>query len=197
MRVARFIKSATRKEEYPPMAIPVIAFAGRSNVGKSSLINRLVEKKGLARTSSTPGRTQLINFFAVDEKWLFVDLPGYGYAKVPQRIRSKWGAMIEEFLEHTSGLKLAVVIVDARHQPTILDQKMVEYLTGVNVPFVVAATKIDKVSRGRRDLAIRSVCSSLAVKSVVPFSSVSGDGKQDLWRIIEETESELKRTRED
>ncbi len=188
MRVARFIKSATRKEEYPAMTLPVIAFAGRSNVGKSSLINRLVGKKGLARTSSTPGRTQLINFFSVEEKWVFVDLPGYGFAKVPQRIRSKWGPMIEEFFEHSTGLRLAVIIVDARHEPTVLDQKMVEYLRGVDVPFVVAATKIDKLSRGRREPAIRSISKCLSVESVLPFSSTDGDGKQDLWRVIEQTE---------
>ncbi len=133
IKSAEFVTSATKPSQYPPVRLPEIAFAGRSNVGKSSLINCIVRRKSLAKTSSTPGRTQIINFFSIDDTWMFVDLPGYGYAKVPQRIRAGWAAMIEEFLLE-EGLKLVVLIVDARHQPTKLDRQVVEWMTLNHIP---------------------------------------------------------------
>ena len=165
--------------------MPAIAFAGRSNVGKSSLINCLVGARQLARTSATPGRTQFINFFALDEKWMFVDLPGYGYAKVPDRVRRRWASMIEEFFCEYSPLRMTIVIVDARREPTALDLEMVEYLEELAVPFVVAATKVDKVAKSRRARSIQDIKEGFSGSNVVSFSSLTGEGRQELWQMIE------------
>jgi len=159
---------------------------GRSNVGKSSLLNCLVGRKELARTSSTPGRTQVINFFSIDDAWIFVDLPGYGFAKVPERVRSRWAPMIEEFLLGDERLRLAVVIVDSRHEPTILDQRMVHWLALKQIPAQVVATKIDKVSKNRRSSAITQIQEILGVEKVIPFSAVTREGKREIWRIIQD-----------
>ncbi len=157
---------------------------GRSNVGKSSLINSLVGRKNLARTSSTPGRTQIINFFMVDESWVLVDLPGYGFAKVPQRVRDRWGPMIEEFLIGDDRLRLVVLILDSRHEPTKLDRNMVEWLSHFGVPFQLVATKFDKVAKSRRTRSLRRIRESLGSEDILPFSAVSGEGKKGLWKII-------------
>lgn len=184
MRSATFLKSATQRSEYPEIDLPQIAFVGRSNVGKSSLINCLVGRKKLARTSSNPGRTQIINFFMVDEGWVLVDLPGYGFAKVPQRVRNRWGPMIEEFLIGNDRLKLVVLIVDSRHEPTKLDQNMVEWLSHFGVPFQLVATKYDKVAKSRRVRSLRQIRESLGSEDILPFSATTGEGKKDLWKII-------------
>lgn len=185
MRNVEFVKSAAKKDQYPRSVLPRIAFVGRSNVGKSSLINCIVKRKSLAKTSSTPGRTQLINFFKVDETWLFVDLPGYGYAKVPQRIRAGWAAMIEECLLEDN-LKLVVLIVDARHQPTKLDRQMVEWMVDHGIPFLVAATKIDKVKKSMVSRNLSDLKSILEIESVLPFSAVTGQGKKILIQRFKE-----------
>lgn len=182
---ARFLKSATRKEDYPRSGLPVIAFSGRSNVGKSSLINNLVGRKGLARTSSTPGRTQAINFFEVDGQWMFVDLPGYGYAKVPESIRAHWGPMIEEFLKENAKLKLAVLIVDARHEPTPLDRVMQEWLEAHRIPYRVVATKGDKLSSNQLRRSLRRIEEVLKTDPL-PYSAATGMGRKELWQIIRE-----------
>jgi GTP-binding protein len=182
---ARFVKSAGRKADYPRQKIPAVAFAGRSNVGKSSLINCLVGAKQLARTSSTPGRTQYINFFSLEEKWMLIDLPGYGYAKVPERVRGRWASMIEEFFCEYSFLRMTVVIVDARREPAELDLGMVEYLEELGVPFVIAATKIDKVAKSRRLGAVQGIRMRLPGSHVVAFSSTTGEGRRELWQVIE------------
>ena len=180
----QFIKSATYKDEYPKLRLPRIAFAGRSNVGKSSLINSLLGKKGLARTSATPGRTQLINFFNVDDRWVFVDLPGYGFAKVPARIRDRWGPMIEEFLREEQGLKLTVMIVDARREPTELDRMMRQWLDEFDVSYQIVATKADKLSSNQLQGSLSRIEKGFS-SSVVPYSAATGIGKKDLWRILE------------
>ncbi len=184
MLKARFVKSADRKDGYPRFKIPAIAFAGRSNVGKSSLINCLVGMRRLARTSSTPGRTQCINFFSLEEKWMLVDLPGYGYAKVPDRIRERWGSMIEEFFREYAQLRLAVVIVDARHEPTELDSGMVAYLQELGLPFVVAATKVDKLAKSRKSRSLRAIREQLPGSEVIAFSANTGEGRHELWQMI-------------
>lgn len=185
MHKARFVKSADRKGNYPRQSIPAIAFAGRSNVGKSSLINCLIGVRQLARISSTPGRTQYINFFALEDKWMLVDLPGYGYAKVPDRVRRRWASMIEEFFSEYSPLRMTVVIVDSRRPPTELDFGMVEYLEELGVPHVVAATKVDKVAKSRRSQSVQEIKERLSRSNVIAFSSTTGEGRHELWQMIE------------
>ena len=180
----RFIKSAAERRQYPRLRLPRIAFAGRSNVGKSSLINSLLGRKKLARTSATPGRTQVINFFDIDGRWVFVDLPGYGYAKVPKKVRARWAPMIEEFLREDDQLRLAVMIVDSRHEPSPLDVMLKEWLEEYEIPYQVVATKSDKLSRSRLAQSIARIERELDC-SVVPYSAATGAGKKPLWQIIE------------
>ena len=179
MRNVQFVKSAAKKGQYPRSVLPRIAFVGRSNVGKSSLINCIVKRKNLAKTSSTPGRTRIINFFSIDGTWMFVDLPGYGYAKVPQRIRAGWAAMIEEFLLEED-LKLVVLIVDARHQPTKLDRQVVEWMTFNHIPFQIVATKLDKVKKSMMERNLSIITKDLEAEPILPFSSITGQGRKEL-----------------
>jgi GTP-binding protein len=182
--VVHFLKSATQKGEYPKLKLPKVAFSGRSNVGKSSLINSLVGKKGLARTSSSPGRTQVINFFNVEDQWIFVDLPGYGFAKAPKSVRVRWGRMVEEFLREDEDLKLTVMMVDARREPTDLDLVMKEWLEQFSIPYQVVATKVDKLSSNKLRKSLNQI-ESVFNCSVLPYSAATGMGKKELWRILE------------
>ena len=182
--VVHFLKSATHKGDYPQLQLPKIAFSGRSNVGKSSLINNLVGRKGLARTSATPGRTQVINFFNVNDRWIFTDLPGYGFAKAPAHIRASWGRMVEEFLREDENLKLTVMIVDARHEPTELDRVMKQWLEQFSIPFQVVATKVDKLSSHQLQKSLNRM-KNVFNCGVIPYSAATGMGKKELWRILE------------
>src|SRR5215510_4006305 len=150
IKSAKFVKSATSPEHYPRDGRQEIAFIGRSNVGKSSLINSLLGTHGLARTSSTPGRTQLINFFLINDAFYFVDLPGYGYARVPTEIKRNWGPMIEKYLATRPNLVLSILITDSRHEPSKLDLLMKDWLIERGRPFVIVATKADKLSSNQR-----------------------------------------------
>jgi len=184
---AEFVLSAREPVHYPPALLPEIAFAGRSNVGKSSLINTLVKRKGLARTSNTPGRTQEINFFAVNDRFAFIDLPGYGYAKVPEKIRSHWGPMIETYLSQRETLRLVVLILDIRRDPSEEDRQLIGWLQYYRLPFLIVLTKIDKVSRGQRAERQRRITEALELPpalSLLPFSAKTGEGKDLLWREI-------------
>src|SRR3989454_5177067 len=143
---AEFIKSAFHESDWPREAKAEIAFMGRSNVGKSSLINSLLGVRGLARTSSTPGRTQLINFFSINDAFNFVDLPGYGYARVPRDVKKLWGPMVEKYLATRPNLMLSILITDSRHEPTELDLLMRGWLEARGKPFIIVATKADKLS---------------------------------------------------
>ncbi len=150
------------------------------------MINRLIGRKRLAKTSSKPGRTQAINFYDIDGRWVFVDLPGYGYAKVAKQVRAGWAPMIEEFLENHSDLKLAILIVDARHRPSELDRQMKTYLENCGIDYRIVATKSDKLSANQRRRSIDRAREFLGVNTIVPFSAATGRGKKELWHIIRE-----------
>jgi GTP-binding protein len=189
---AEFIKSATRPSEYPPAEYPEIAFAGRSNVGKSSLINVLVNRKRLVKTSSTPGRTQLLNFFLVNGRIMFVDLPGYGYAKVPIRVRDTWGAMIDTYLSGRPTLKSVVLILDIRRDPNEKDLSLMAWLHHHRIPFITVLTKADKLSTTRqknRILAIRQVLPD-AAGGLICFSAKTRTGRDELLQSIAEAAGE-------
>ena len=158
---------------------------GRSNVGKSSLINSLLGVKGLARTSSTPGRTQTINFFLINEAFYFVDLMGYGYAKTSQTNRQAWGALIEKYLAPRRQLVLCILIVDARHEPSPLDLQMKSWLQHFELPYLVVSTKIDKLSANERRASWQRAKQVLATEQIIPYSALTGEGAKQLWGEIQ------------
>lgn len=182
-----FIKSATKPGNYPPAELPEIAFAGRSNVGKSSLINVLVNRRSLVRTSSTPGRTQLINFFDINGTFNLVDLPGYGYAKVPLSVKKAWGPMMRTYLESRETLKAVVFILDIRREPRVEDIQFLDWLEEFGVPTIPVITKIDKVNRSQREKQIKPIveATGLPRDAFTLFSALSKDGKDDVWELIE------------
>ncbi|PYY25708.1 putative GTP-binding protein EngB [Paenibacillus illinoisensis] len=184
---SEFIISAVRPEQYPDDGLPEIALAGRSNVGKSSLINRLISRKNLARTSSTPGKTQQLNYYKINQDLYFVDFPGYGYAKVSKEQRFAWGKMMEKYLLGRKELKLVMQMVDMRHEPSKDDKMMNEWLRHHGLPLVVVATKMDKIPKTRRAKHIKVIKQALDLRPgdlFVPFSSELGLGKDELWEII-------------
>jgi GTP-binding protein len=175
--------------QYPADGRPEFAFVGRSNVGKSSLLNVLLGQKGLSKTSSRPGKTQTVNFFDVNGRIYFVDLPGYGYAKVPLQLKERWGKAMTAYLRDRAPLRLVLQLVDARHKPTEKDDEMLDLLEGAHVPTVVVATKIDKVKRSERAKNLRRIRETLGLDgeaALVPFSSVTKEGVKEVWRIIGE-----------
>jgi GTP-binding protein len=182
-----FIKSATKPAHYPEGDRPEIAFAGRSNVGKSSLINVLVNRKKLVRTSSTPGRTQLINFFDVNEAFTLVDLPGYGFAKVPLDVKRQWGPMMETYLSSRANLQGVVLILDIRRVPRDEDLQMLTWLRTFSVPPLLVVTKCDKVSKNERERQMGLIAKELGVSKseLIPFSALSREGLDEIWRRIE------------
>ena len=181
---AEFVKSAFNKSHWTDDGLPEIAFLGRSNVGKSSLLNSLLGRKGLARTSNTPGRTQSINYFLVNDQFYFVDLPGYGYAKVSKAMRADWGTMAREYLSDRNELVLSVQLIDSRHEPTPLDLQLNEWLIANDKPFIVVATKSDKLSNNELQKQMRVIGNTLPSSKVIAYSSVSGKGKDDIWNEI-------------
>ena len=184
---AEFVLSAKEPAHYPPALLPEIAFAGRSNVGKSSLINTLVKRKGLARTSNTPGRTQEINFFTINNRFGFIDLPGYGYAKVPEKVRSHWGPMIETYLRERETLRLVVLILDIRRDPSPEDRQLIGWLQYYQLPVLIVLTKVDKLSRNQLTERKRKIGADLGLATMpqpVSFSAKTGEGKDLLWREI-------------
>lgn len=186
---AEFIISAVGPSQYPEDALPEIALAGRSNVGKSSLINCLISRKNLARTSSQPGKTQTLNYYKVNQDLYFVDLPGYGYAKVSKTKREQWGKFIESYLLNREPLRLVMQLVDLRHPPSKDDQAMYEWLRHMDVPVLVVATKADKIPKSRWQKHMKIVRETLGMdKGVQPlmFSSELGLGKDELWGILEQ-----------
>lgn len=183
---AEFVKSAFEKKQWPRDDRPEIAFLGRSNVGKSSLINSLLQRKGLARTSNTPGRTQSINFFLINAAFYFADLPGYGFAKVSKSIRADWGIMAEEYLSDRHQLALCVQLIDARHKPTALDIQLNEWLEHHEKPHVAVATKSDKLSKNDLPGSLKTARSLLRGAEIVAYSSTTGRGRDEVWAAISE-----------
>ena len=181
---AEFLKSAFTEADWPRDAKPEIAFLGRSNVGKSSLINSLLAVRGLARTSSTPGRTQSLNFFEINNQLRFVDFPGFGYARVPREIKSSWGEMATTFLAKRRQLVLSIHIVDSRHEPTKQDLQLHEWLDESNKPQLTVATKSDKLSNNELRKNLGHIARVLNVDSVMAYSAKSGRGREELWRAI-------------
>ena len=186
-----FIKSAFNQTHWTTDGLPEISFLGRSNVGKSSLINSLLSRKGLARTSNTPGRTQSINFFLINENFYFVDLPGYGYAKVSKTMRADWGVMAEEYLAEREELKLSVQLIDARHEPTKLDKQLNEWLIFHNRNHIVVATKADKLSTNNLNKSLKVIRTALQGSKIIAYSSENGLGKDAVWQ---EIQSSLEKT---
>ena len=184
---AEFIKSAVKPDQYPKTGLPEIAFAGRSNVGKSSLINALLGRRKLAQTSATPGKTRLVNFFSVNGKFCFVDLPGYGFARVSRAEKESWGPMIETYLRDSARLRLVVSILDVRHEPTSQDRDLIEWLRHYDRTHILVLTKADKLSRGEALKRRRQVASLLELEEGEPlilFSAQTGEGKTELWKHI-------------
>ncbi|GAW68562.1 GTP-binding protein YsxC [Geoanaerobacter pelophilus] len=187
VKQTEFIKSATKPSHYPEGSLPEIAFAGRSNVGKSSLVNVLVNRKNLVRTSSTPGRTQLINFFQVNDDFMLVDLPGYGYAKVPLAVKKEWRPMMETYLSKRRNLRGVVLILDIRRTPTEEDLQMLTWLRAFSVPPIIVITKCDKVSKNERARQSSIIMEKLQLKKedLNYFSALSREGKDAVWARID------------
>lgn len=168
---------------------PEFAFAGRSNVGKSSLINALLNRKALARTSSQPGKTQTINFYHINDEFYFVDLPGYGYAKVSKEIQEKWGRMIEKYLTMSEQLLLVFLLVDIRHEPSENDKAMYEWISESGFRPVIIATKLDKIKRSQKDKQLKLIRQSLGLDAdtvLIPFSAETKQGCEEIWQLMEE-----------
>ena len=184
---ADILLSATNKSHYPQDEIPEVALAGRSNVGKSSFINTMLNRKNLARTSGKPGKTQLLNFFNIDDKLRFVDVPGYGYARVSKKEREKWGKMIEEYLTTRDNLRAVVSLVDLRHEPSADDVQMYEFLKYYEIPVILVATKADKIPRGKwnkHESMIKKKLDFDKTDTFIIFSSVNKTGVEEAWNAI-------------
>ncbi len=180
---ARFLAGAADPARFPPLPYPEIAFAGRSNVGKSSLLNRLVGQRGLARVSKTPGRTQQVNFFLVDERVTFADLPGYGFARVPPAVQSQWKRLVESYLSGRKNLRAVVIIVDLRRGIEDDDRQLCEYLGALGVPVLLVATKSDKLGYAERQSHTRALAQArmLGIVAVLVCSAHRGEGIPQLW----------------
>jgi GTP-binding protein len=189
---AKFVKSAFEESQWPRDRRPEVAFMGRSNVGKSSMINSLLRTKGLARTSSTPGRTQALNFFLINDRFYFVDLPGYGFARAPREVRESWGLLVTDYLAKRDSLVLSIHIVDSRHEPTTLDLQLREWLLAEGKPFLTVATKSDKLSQNEshKNLArARNILDAVgrgAGGELLAYSATTGRGRERVWHAIEE-----------
>ena len=186
---AAFVRSAAAAKDFPRDGLPQVVFAGRSNVGKSSVINRLLNRKNIAKVGAAPGKTTHINYFLIDEKLYLVDLPGYGYAKVSQAEKARWGRLIESWFADASLMTLGVSVVDARHKPTADDVTMAECFKATGKPFVVVANKLDKLKKSEIEGNLALIRRTLALPDevrVLPFSAEKGEGRQALLALITE-----------
>lgn len=186
---AKLVISAAEPHQYPSTDLPEVALSGRSNVGKSSFINKMIQRKGLARTSSQPGKTQTLNFYEINELFRFVDVPGYGYAKVSKQDRAKWARMIEKYLTTRDNLELLLLLMDFRHAPTALDIEMKDYAESLDIPYAIVLTKIDKIKRSQypKHLSVYKKALNLpTVDALFPVSSTTGEGLEDVWSVVKE-----------
>jgi GTP-binding protein len=191
MRVndARFIKSALKLADCPRDRKPECAFVGRSNVGKSTLLNALLRRKGLAKTSGTPGKTQTLNFFSINEACYFVDLPGYGFARVPKHLKEEWNRHMVAYLRERETLRLVVSLIDSRHKPTALDLEMLDLLEEAAVPTLVVGTKCDKLKRSQRNASVNAMRQTLNLDpeaEIILCSGETREGIRELWAVIDE-----------
>jgi len=187
IRSVSFIKSAVAPKDYPETALPEIAVAGRSNVGKSSLINRLVNRRRIAKVSNTPGRTQLLNFFEVNGEFILCDLPGYGFAKVPKKLKAGWAKMVETYLSTRPQIKALLLLMDVRRTPGDWEKQLINWTSVHGYALVPVVTKVDKLAVSKRKPAIAKVARSIGVTSeqVIGWSSTSGQGLEPLWKKID------------
>lgn len=182
------IISAVKKAQYPDTGLTEVALSGRSNVGKSTFINSMIGRKNMARTSQQPGKTQTLNFYNIDEQLIFVDVPGYGYAKVSKVQREKFGEMIEEYITQRENLKLVIQLVDLRHQPTEDDVLMYNYLKHFDIPTLVICTKEDKIAKGKVQKHIKRIKDKLELEpgdNIISYSSIKNSKQQEIWNFIE------------
>jgi GTP-binding protein len=187
---AEFVNSVTDLTQLPTAHLPEIVFIGRSNVGKSSLINKLCNKAKLAKTSSIPGRTRQLNYYLINEEFYFVDLPGYGYAKVPEQIKTGWRKLVEDYISSRKNIKLVFELMDSRHDPTYLDQLMINWLEYYEINFAVVLTKSDKISANKMERQIyrtsKIVHNDQLCKDYIPFSAISGEGRNTVMKLIQD-----------
>lgn len=185
---AEIVISAVGPKQYPNDSVPEIALAGRSNVGKSSFINKMINRKGLARTSSQPGKTQTLNFYAINDQFRFVDVPGYGYARVSKTDRARWGRMIEQYLLERDNVRVLFLLMDFRHEPTALDIAMKNFAEEAEIPYAIILTKTDKIKKSQWNKHLSMYKKALdlpTVDALFPFSAETGEGSEDIWEVIE------------
>lgn len=185
---AEMIITAGLSSQFPVHDMPEIAFAGKSNVGKSSLLNAMLNRKALARTSSQPGKTQTINFYNVQDTYMFVDLPGYGYAKVSEKEKIQWGKLIERYLHSSKQLKAVFLLIDIRHDPSANDKMMYEWIVSQGYNPIIIATKLDKLKRSQVAKHVKMIKQGLDLvpgTQIIPFSSVSKQGREEIWELVE------------
>ncbi|MFC2092947.1 ribosome biogenesis GTP-binding protein YihA/YsxC [Bacteroidota bacterium] len=188
IKSAEFIDSIYDLRTLPSSVLSEFVFVGRSNVGKSSLINTICNKKRLAKIGSVPGKTRQLNYFLINEEYYLVDLPGYGYAKVPEQIRAGWRKLVEDYISERENVNMVFVLIDARHEPTYLDELMVSWLEYYEIPFAVVLTKADKISKNKMDKQVyrssKIVHNEDLCKDYIPFSIITGEGKNDILKLI-------------
>jgi len=187
IRNCEFLKSAVLKDQYPELDLPEIAFSGRSNVGKSSLINSLLNRKKLVKVSSNPGKTRTINFFLINEQFVLVDLPGYGYAAVSKSEKQSWGRMIEDYLKYRENLKNVVLLVDIRHDPTSDDKLMYDFIKYYRSSVIIVATKLDKITKSSVNKNLNAIRKKLGLDEndvLIPYSSETHAGREELWEVL-------------
>lgn len=190
IKSAEFIDSIYDLRTLPSSVLSEFVFVGRSNVGKSSLINTICNKKRLAKIGSVPGKTRQLNYFLINEEYYLVDLPGYGYAKVPEQIRAGWRKLVEDYISERENVNMVFVLIDARHEPTYLDELMVSWLEYYEIPFAVVLTKADKISKNKMEKQVyrssKIVHNEDLCKDYIPFSILTGEGKNDIIKLIGE-----------
>lgn len=182
---AELAVTAVKPEQYPTAGLPEFVFIGKSNVGKSSLLNTMAGRKALARTSGSPGKTRVINFFNINNTCMFVDLPGYGYAKVSKQESAKWGKMIERYLLNRSQITAVLMLLDIRHDLTALDRQMLDWLAHYNFDVIAVATKSDKIKKSALPRHLKRLRESARINNILPFSSETKEGRDELWEMIQ------------